>query len=73
LTPTTTPSNATSGMMYFDQNSGVFKCFQKNQESNFVWMDCGGVGRPERVANLTIPVQIYDSSGIRLVLEITEE
>jgi hypothetical protein len=73
LTPTTQPSNATTGMMYFDQSSGVFKCFQKNPEGNFVWMDCVGGGGPRAVATLTVPVKIYDYSGQRLVLEINEE
>jgi hypothetical protein len=82
LTPTSQPSNATTGMMYFDQSSGVFKCFQKtgvDQNNNpiYGWVDCvtkigvppGGGG----VATLTVPVRIYDSSGQRLVLEINEE
>jgi hypothetical protein len=79
LTPTTQPSNATTGMMYFDQSSGVFKCFQKtgvDQNNNpiYGWVDCGGGGiPPSRVATLTVPVRIYDSSGQRLVLEINEE
>jgi len=82
LTPTSQPSNATTGMMYFDQSSGVFKCFQKtgvDQNNNpiYGWVDCvtkigvppGGGG----VATLTVPVRIYDSSGQRIVLEINEE
>ena len=82
MTPTTQPSNATTGMMYFDQSSGVFKCFQKtgvDQNNNpiYGWVDCvtkigvppGGGG----VATLTVPVRIYDSSGQRIVLEINEE
>jgi hypothetical protein len=73
LTPTSQPSNATTGMMYFDQSSGVFKCFQKNPEGNFVWMDCVGGGGPKAVATLTFPVKIYDSTGQRIVLEINEE
>jgi len=69
-------------MMYFDQSSGVFKCFQKtgvDQNNNpiYGWVDCvtkidvppGGGG----IATLTVPVRIYDSSGQRLVLEINEE
>jgi hypothetical protein len=76
LTPTTQPSNATTGMMYFDQSSGVFKCFQKDPQDNlYKWMDCTGKGPqpPSGVATLTVPVRIYDSSGQRLVLEINEE
>jgi len=78
LTPTSQPSNATTGMMYFDQSSGVFKCFQKDPKDNlYKWMDCvtqigippGGGG----AATLTVPVRIYDSSGQRIVLEINEE
>jgi len=75
LTPTSQPSNATTGMMYFDQSSGVFKCFQKDQYGNYGWVDCVGQGPqpPSGVATLTVPVRIYDSSGQRLVLEINEE
>jgi len=73
LTPTTQPSNATTGMMYFDQSSGVFKCFQKDERGNYNWVDCVGSGGPRAVATLTVPVKIYDSSGQRLVLEINEE
>ncbi len=78
MTPTTQPSNATTGMMYFDQSSGVFKCFQKtgvDQNNNpiYGWVDCVGGGGPRAVATLTVPVRIYDSSGQRLVLEINEE
>ena len=77
LTPTSQPSNATTGMMYFDQSSGVFKCFQKDQYGNYGWVDCvtqigippGGGG----AATLTVPVRIYDSTGQRIVLEINEE
>ena len=76
LTPTSQPSNATTGMMYFDQSSGVFKCFQKDPQDNlYKWMDCGG-GRPPQIlpsATLTVPVRIYDSTGQRVVLEINEE
>ena len=67
-------------MMYFDQSSGVFKCYQKtgvdrNGNPIYGWVDCGGqaVPPPGGVATLTIPVQIYDSTGQRLVLEINEE
>ena len=73
LTPTSQPSNATTGMMYFDQSSGVFKCFQKDQYGNYNWVDCGGGGQWRGVATLTVPVRIYDSSGQRVVLEINEE
>jgi hypothetical protein len=75
LTPTSQPSNATTGMMYFDQSSGVFKCFQKDPQDNlYKWMDCTGKGPgPGGVATLTVPVRIYDSSGQRIVLEINEE
>ena len=80
LTPTTQPSNATTGMMYFDQSSGVFKCFQKtgvDQNNNpiYDWVNClGGVVPPEVVTStLKVPVRIYDSSGQRIVLEINEE
>jgi hypothetical protein len=76
LTPTTQPSNATTGMMYFDQSSGVFKCFQKDPQDNlYKWMDCGGRTIPPGggVATLTVPVRIYDPTGQRIVLEINEE
>jgi hypothetical protein len=76
LTPTSQPSNATTGMMYFDQSSGVFKCFQKNPKTNQPeWVDCAGTTIPPGggVATLTVPVRIYDSSGQRIVLEINEE
>ena len=75
LTPTTQPSNATSGMMYFDQSSGVFRCYQKNKEGNYVWMDCVGapILPPGGTTTLTVPVRIYDSTGQRVVLEINEE
>jgi hypothetical protein len=79
LTPTSQPSNATTGMMYFDQSSGVFKCFQKtgvDQNNNpiYNWVNCaGGITPPPGVATLTVPVRIYDSTGQRLVLEINEE
>jgi hypothetical protein len=75
LTPTTQPSNATTGMMYFDQSSGVFKCFQKDPETNQPgWVDCVGQRPgPRGTATLTVPVRIYDSSGQRIVLEINEE
>jgi hypothetical protein len=65
--------------MYFDQNSGVFKCYQKtgvDQNNNpiYGWVDCGGQGPgPRGTATLTVPVRIYDSSGQRIVLEINEE
>jgi hypothetical protein len=74
LTPTTQPSNATTGMMYFDQSSGVFKCFQNDPQTNRPgWVDCAGSGQWRGVATLTVPVRIYDSSGQRIVLEINEE
>jgi len=75
LTPTTQPSNATSGMIYFDQSSGVFKCYQKDPQGNYGWMDCvrWTTPPPGGVATLTVPVRIYDSTGQRLVLEINEE
>jgi len=62
-------------MMYFDQSSGVFKCYQKDERGNYGWVNCGGqaIHPPVGAATLTIPVKIYDSSGVRLVLEITEE
>jgi hypothetical protein len=63
LTPTTQPSNATTGVMYFDQSSGVFKCFQKDERGNYNWVDCVGGGGPKGVATLTISIHIYDSSG----------
>jgi hypothetical protein len=60
--------------MYFDQSSGVFKCYQKDERGNYGWVDCvGGGGPPSGVATLTVPVRIYDSSGQRVVLEINEE
>jgi hypothetical protein len=75
LTPTTQPSNATTGMMYFDQSSGVFKCFQKDEYGNYSWVDCvrGTIPPGGGVATLTVPVRIYDSTGQRIVLEINEE
>jgi len=62
-------------MMYFDQSSGVFKCFQKNPKTNQPdWVDCAGQGPgPGGTATLTVPVRIYDSTGQRIVLEINEE
>jgi hypothetical protein len=63
-------------MMYFDQSSGVFKCFQKDERGNYGWVDCvRGITPPPggSVATLTVPVRIYDSSGQRIVLEINEE
>ncbi|MFA4016944.1 MAG: hypothetical protein RUDDFDWM_002056, partial [Candidatus Fervidibacterota bacterium] len=55
LTPTSEPSNATSGMMYFDKTMGVFKCYQKDPQTNqFGWVDCGGRGLPTQ--DLIIPV-----------------
>jgi hypothetical protein len=60
--------------MYFDQSSGVFKCFQKDERGNYGWVDCRGKGPgPGDVATLTVPVRIYDSTGQRIVLEINEE
>jgi hypothetical protein len=74
LTTTSQPSNATTGMMYFDQSSDAFKCFQKDQYGNYGWVDCvGKITPPPGVATLTVPVRIYDSSGQRIVLEINEE
>jgi len=75
LTPTTQPSNATSGMMYFDQTSGVFRCYQKDEEGNYKWVNCSEVSPrpPIGTTTLTVPVRIYDSTGQRLVLEINEE
>jgi hypothetical protein len=72
LTPTSQPSNATTGMMYFDQSSGVFKCFQKDPQTNQPgWVDCAGNLRlPPQ--NLVIPVVIKDSAG-NVVLEINQE
>jgi len=76
LAPTSQPSNATTGMMYFDQSSGVFKCFQKkgvdrNNNPIYDWVDCGGQGgRPSE--GLVIPVVIKDSAG-NVVLEINQE
>ena len=72
MTPTTQPSNATTGMMYFDQSSGVFKCFQKDPQDNlYKWINCcGGCGRPTE--GLVIPVVIKDSVG-NVVLEINQE
>ena len=72
LTPTTQPSNATTGMMYFDQSSGVFKCFQKDPQTNQPgWVDCAGA--PTRPSEgLVIPVVIKDSAG-NVVLEINQE
>ena len=61
-------------MMYFDQSSGVFKCYQKDPQTNqFGWVDCGGEGGRPGTATLTVPVRIYDSTGQRIVLEINEE
>jgi hypothetical protein len=72
LTPTSQPSNATTGMMYFDQSSGVFKCFQKDPQTNRPdWVDCGG-GSTRPTEGLVIPVVIKDSAG-NVVLEINQE
>jgi hypothetical protein len=57
-------------MMYFDQSSGVFKCFQKDERGNYGWVNCGGGGRPSE--GLVIPVVIKDSEG-NVVLEINQE
>jgi hypothetical protein len=80
LTPQTATPTPIAGTMYFDQNSGVFKCYQKtgvDQNNNpiYGWVNCGGQGPqpPSGVATLTVPVRIYDSSGQRVVLEINEE
>jgi hypothetical protein len=74
LTPTSQPSNATTGMMYFDQSSGVFKCFQKDERGNYGWVNCVTGVPPEVLpSTLKVPVRIYDSSGQRIVLEINEE
>jgi hypothetical protein len=56
--------------MYFDQSSGVFKCFQKDERGNYGWVNCGGGGRPSE--GLVIPVVIKDSAG-NVVLEINQE
>jgi len=72
LTPTSQPSNATTGMMYFDQSSGVFKCFQKDERGNYGWVDCGGIQPPRPSEGLVIPVVIKDSAG-NVVLEINQE
>jgi hypothetical protein len=71
LTPTSQPSNATTGMMYFDQSSGVFKCFQKDERGNYGWVDCAGAPRGPS-EGLIIPVVIKDSAG-NVVLEINQE
>jgi hypothetical protein len=61
-------------MMYFDQSSGVFKCFQKDERGLYNWVNCGGGVPPEVVTStLKVPARIYDSSGQRIVLEINEE
>jgi hypothetical protein len=80
LTPQTATPTPIAGTMYFDQNSGVFKCYQKtgvdrNNNPIYGWVDCGGVKPPQILptATLTVPVRIYDSSGQRIVLEINEE
>jgi hypothetical protein len=80
LTPQTATPTPIAGTMYFDQNSGVFKCYQKtgvdrNNNPIYNWVDCGGSTIPPGggVATLTVPVRIYDSSGQRIVLEINEE
>ena len=59
-------------MMYFDQSSGVFKCFQKDPQTNQPsWVDCAGA--PTRPSEgLVIPVVIKDSAG-NVVLEINQE
>jgi len=61
--------------MYFDQSSGVFKCYQKtgvDQNGNpiYGWVDCGGQGPWQ--GELRIPVIIKDSAG-NVVLEINQE
>jgi hypothetical protein len=78
LTPQTATPTPIAGTMYFDQNSGVFKCYQKtgvdrNNNPIYDWVDCAGGGQWRGVATLTVPVRIYDSSGQRIVLEINEE
>ena len=76
LTPQTATPTPIAGTMYFDQNSGVFKCYQKtgvDQNNNpiYGWVDCGGSLRlPPQ--NLIIPVVIKDSAG-NVVLEINQE
>jgi len=59
-------------MMYFDQSSGVFKCFQNDPQTNRPgWVDCvGNLRLPPQ--NLVIPVVIKDSAG-NVVLEINQE
>jgi hypothetical protein len=80
LTPQTATPTPIAGTMYFDQNSGVFKCYQKtgvdrNNNPIYGWVDCAGATIPPGggVATLTVPVRIYDSTGQRIVLEINEE
>jgi hypothetical protein len=76
LTPQTATPTPIAGTMYFDQNSGVFKCYQKtgvDQNNNpiYGWVDCAGQGgRPSE--GLVIPVVIKDSAG-NVVLEINQE
>jgi len=61
--------------MYFDQSSGVFRCYQKDDQGNYNWINCTGQAPrpPVGTTTLTVPVRIYDSTGQRLVLEINEE
>jgi len=62
-------------MIYFDQASGVFRCYQKDPQGNYMWVDCVRWTSPPSggTTTLTVPVRIYDSTGQRLVLEINEE
>jgi len=76
LTPQTATPTPIAGTMYFDQNSGVFKCYQKtgvdrNNNPIYDWVDCAGA--PTRPSEgLVIPVVIKDSAG-NVVLEINQE
>jgi hypothetical protein len=76
LTPQTATPTPIAGTMYFDQNSGIFKCYQKtgvdrNNNPIYGWVDCAGA--PTRPSEgLVIPVVIKDSAG-NVVLEINQE
>lgn len=79
LTPSTTPTPALEGMIYYDKNSNSFICYVKVDTNNDGVPDtpqarnCGG-GGGQPLPELTIPVKIWDSpQKQKLILEINEE
>jgi len=73
LAPTSAPSTALEGMMYYDRGERTFKCaVYDSTNATTTWKTCGGGTEPRPPQQLTIPVQIYDSNN-RLVLEINQE